>query len=179
VTSGDTPEVSPTPMRRVVAILTAHNRRELTLACLRSYFSQKAPSTELRAVVVDDGGSDGTTEAVSKDFPAAKVIVGPGDLFWARGMATAESVASRSAPDYLIWLNDDASLYPDALRGRWRLLQSRKGRLLGSQVRFLQRHGGPFRPIYILLPYVRLLAGCSFAAHGSANVNRNPVGSPL
>lgn len=107
---------SQTPPRRVVAILAAHDRREMTLACLRSYFAQEARGTELRAVVVDDGSSDGTGDAVATAFPAAEVISASGDLFWARGMATAEECAVRSAPDYLLWLNDDVGLYPDALR---------------------------------------------------------------
>jgi len=102
--------------RRVVAILTAHNRREMTLACLRSYFSQEAPGIGLWAVVVDDGSSDGTGDAVATAFPAAEVISASGDLFWARGMATAEASAVRSDPDYLLWLNDDVCLYPDALQ---------------------------------------------------------------
>ena len=34
---------SDTRPRRVVAILAAHNRREMTLECLRSYFTQEAP----------------------------------------------------------------------------------------------------------------------------------------
>ena len=47
---------------------------------------------------------------------SAEVISASGDLFWARGMATAEASAMRSDPDYLLWLNDDVRLYPDALR---------------------------------------------------------------
>ena len=107
---------SQTPPRRVVAVLAAHNRREMTLACLRSYFTQEAPGIELRAVVVDDRSFDGTGDAVSTAFPAAEVISSSGDLFWARGMVTAEASAMRSDPDYLLWLNDDVRLYPDALR---------------------------------------------------------------
>lgn len=279
-------ETGQSPPRRVVAILTAHNRREMTLACLRSYFSQDVSRAELRAVVVDDGSSDGTGEAVSAAFPAAEVICASGDLFWARGMAMAEALAVQSAPDYLLWLNDDVSLYRDALQRllsvaeihhrspvlmagavcdpesgvttygglrrrdwhplryalmapldvpttvdtvhgnvllvpretyrlvggidghfahsyadndyglrlrqaggenvliaghvgtcapndiiganldpslaffvRWRFLNSRKGRPLGSQVRYLRRHGGPCWPFFVALPYARILAG--------------------
>jgi GT2 family glycosyltransferase len=298
------PEAGQASIRRVVAILTAHDRRDLTLACLRSYFAQNVPGTELRAVVVDDGSSDGTAGAVSEAFPAAEVITGMGDLFWARGMATAEAAAMRSDPEYLLWLNDDVSLYPDALhrllavaeipRGRpalfagavcdpvtgvttyggmrrrdwhplryslvtpldvptnvdtvhgnvllvpretyqlvggidggfahsyadndyglrlrraggenvliaghvgtcapndiitanldpslpfslrWRFLHSRKGRPLGSQVRFLRRHGGAFWPIFVLPPYVRLLAGRPFPSYGRSSPPRSPAGS--
>jgi glycosyltransferase involved in cell wall biosynthesis len=103
-------------LRRVVAILTVHDRRELTLACLRSYFSQEAPSVRLRAVIVDDGSRDGTAEAVSREFLEADIVRGSGDLFWSRGMAIAEATAMRSRPDYLLWLNDDVYLYRDALK---------------------------------------------------------------
>jgi GT2 family glycosyltransferase len=118
------PAPSQTPPQRVVAILTVHDRREMTLACLRSYFTQEAPGVELRAVVVDDGSSDGTGNAVAAAFPAAEVISASGDLFWARGMATAEASAMRSDPDYLLWLNDDVWLYPDALRRLLRVAEA-------------------------------------------------------
>ncbi len=305
MTSGDLPAASPAPMRRVVAILTAHNRRELTLACLRSYFSQEVSDIELGAVLVDDGSSDGTAEVVSREFPATQVVTGTGDLFWARGMATAEAAAMRSDPDYLLWLNDDVHLYPDALlrlmavaetskpspvliagtvcdpetgaptdgglrrrdwhpmrfalvqppdlptavdtvhgnvllvpratyrlvgnidggfahtqadmdyglrlgqRGgqnilipglvgtcaanyvlsekldpalsftvRWRFLHSRKGRPLRSQIRYLRRHGGPFWPIFLLPPYIRLIAGLPFPDINHDTGGHSHVGVP-
>ena len=289
---------------RVVAILTVHNRRELTLACLHSYFSQEVPGTELRAVVVDDGSSDGTGDAVSARFPAAEVISASGDLFWARGMAAAEAHAVRSDPDYLLWLNDDVRLYPDALQrllsaagsrrlrpvllagavcdpetgattygglrrrdwhplryalaepldvptivdtvhgnvllvpretyrlaggidggfahayadmdyslrlrraggenvliaghvgtctrndsvgasldpsvpfsARWQFFRSPKGNPLGSRVRYLRRHGGPFWPIFLLPPYVHLLAGRPFPGFNHDAVTRGTARS--
>lgn len=118
LTGPHSPSTAPSqmPSRRVVAILAVHDRREMTLACLRSYFAQESPGTELRAVVVDDGSSDRTGDAVTTAFPAAEVIPASGDLFWARGMATAEASAVRSDPDYLLWLNDDVCLYPHALQ---------------------------------------------------------------
>jgi hypothetical protein len=55
---------------------------------------------------------------------------------------------------------------------RRRFLLSRKGRPLGSQVRFLRRHGGPFRPIFLLPPAARHLMGRSYASHGRGTVSR-------
>jgi len=47
--------------------------------------------------------------------------VGDGALFWNRGMHLAQAQAMKSAPDYLLWLNDDTELLPDAIV---RLLQT-------------------------------------------------------
>ncbi|HXY84029.1 MAG TPA: glycosyltransferase, partial [Gaiellaceae bacterium] len=102
---------------RLTAVLTSHNRRDFTLACLHSFYRQQVPpSVVLNAVLVDDGSSDGTEEAVRHWFPEATVIRGSGDLFWARGMALAERIAASANPDYFLWLNDDVTLDRDAVR---------------------------------------------------------------
>ncbi len=97
-------------------MLTCHDRQEATVACLRSFFSQSVRSrVSLDAVVVDDGSSDGTTDAIGHEFPMAHVIHGPGDLYWAGGMALAEGSAEARGADYVLWLNDDVILDEDAV----------------------------------------------------------------
>ena len=101
---------------KVTAILACHNRRASTLECLDSYFAQVVDDAlELDAVLVDDGSTDGTGEAVRDRFPQTHVVAGSGDLFWAGGMEVAERVAVAEDPDYLLWLNDDVILDPGAL----------------------------------------------------------------
>jgi GT2 family glycosyltransferase len=109
----------------VVALLACHNRRELTLASLASLFAQESDCA-VRAVVVDDGCSDGTGEAVLERFgDDVELVRGDGSLFWAGGMARAEARAMQSSPDYLLWLNDDVELALTALSAL--LVTSRAG----------------------------------------------------
>lgn len=99
----------------VIAILACHNRRELTLAALRSWFAQEAVGLRLNAVLVDDGSTDGTTDAVRHAFPQVVVLPADGTLYWAAAMARAEQHARRLRPEALVWLNDDVTLRPDCL----------------------------------------------------------------
>ena len=113
------------PRVSVAALLTCHNRREKTIACLGRLFAQDClgpQSTGVREVhveafLVDDDSGDGTTEAVNERFPQVAVIHGPGDLFWAGGMRLAWRTALQTR-DYnaFLMLNDDTMLSPTALR---------------------------------------------------------------
>lgn len=99
----------------LIVIMTVHNRREHTVACLRSLSRQRLPKAcSLSVVLVDDGSTDGSTDAAGR-FPFVTVVRGDGDLFWAGGMALAQHIAERRQPDHLLWLNDDVVLYDGAL----------------------------------------------------------------
>lgn len=94
----------------IVAILTCHDRRDLTLRALREWFDQRAEGVTLRAVLVDDGSTDGTADAVRQEFPKVTVLPADGSLFWARGMELAERQARLLDPAAMVWLNDDVVL---------------------------------------------------------------------
>lgn len=104
-------------MLTVVALLTCHNRWQLTSRCLASLFRQEQPGVRLRAVLVDDGCTDGTSDAVRRHYPQVHVIDANGDLYWAGGMALAHQHAvDHYHPDFLLWLNDDVVLEKTAVR---------------------------------------------------------------
>ncbi len=94
---------------RVAAILTCHNRKEKTLACLRSLIPV-IPFVDV--FLTDDGCTDGTSDAVLQEFPLTTIIYGKGDLFWSRGMYCAWKEALPGNYDFYLWLNDDIVLLP-------------------------------------------------------------------
>lgn len=100
----------------VGVIMTVFNRRETTLRCLGQLRAQVLPDTvRLQPFVVDDGSTDGTGDAIRAGYPDAHVLEGTGSLFWTGGMHLADQAAWDTGPDYLLWLNDDVDLDPDAV----------------------------------------------------------------
>lgn len=51
-------------------------------------------------VVCDDNSCDGTREALMSQYPSIFVVQGNGELFWARGMATAMKAAEKIKTDF-------------------------------------------------------------------------------
>jgi GT2 family glycosyltransferase len=117
---------------RVAALLTCFNRRETTLACLRSLHAQTAlGDVQLSIYLVDDGCTDGTGDAVRREFPQVTVLLGDGHRYWCGGMRLAWDEAVKGDYDHYLWLNDDTMLYPDALArvlATEELLREREGR---------------------------------------------------
>jgi GT2 family glycosyltransferase len=104
----------------VTALLTCHNRKVKTLACIEGLLAQELDlDWTLHLIVVDDGSTDGTVDAIHANFPQVEVIQGSGDLYWNGGMRAAWAAALAHAPitpRYFLWVNDDLVLLRGALR---------------------------------------------------------------
>lgn len=104
---------------KLSVIIACHNRKELTLRCIRlATVAAARGQVEISFTLFDDGSSDGTRKAVANLPVPVRVIEGDGAAFWAKGMAIAEDEVLRgsgnSDGDYIVWLNDDVALDPDA-----------------------------------------------------------------
>jgi GT2 family glycosyltransferase len=107
--------IEETTTTRVAAVLAAYNRRDLTLACLRSLRAQQVPGVALDAFALDDASTDGTAEAIAEEFPDVTVLHGNGKLYWNGGMRCAFGAAMAGDYDYYLWMNDDTELDDGAL----------------------------------------------------------------
>ena len=114
---------------RIAVLLTCHNRRDQTLACLDRVFRQEQPEGYILEVfLVDDDSTDGSGGAVRRHFPQVHILKGSGNLFWTGGMRMAYEAAKTIDPDFYLWLNDDTMLNPTAIAT---LLETHQ--LLGEQ----------------------------------------------
>lgn len=102
---------------RIAVLLTVHNRKDKTLACLENVFKQTLPEGHAIDVwLVDDGCTDGTPEAIREQFPEVNVLSGDGNLYWNRGMRLAwQTAAEHNDYDYYLWLNDDTFIQEDCI----------------------------------------------------------------
>jgi GT2 family glycosyltransferase len=110
-------------MNRIATLITCHNRKTKTLACLDALFRNTLPEGySLDVFLVDDGSTDGTAQAIIERYPQVNIITGNGSLFWNRGMHLAFAAAMKEGFDFYLWLNDDTTLYTQAIR---EILQTR------------------------------------------------------
>jgi GT2 family glycosyltransferase len=101
---------------KIAILISCYNRKEKTLACLESIFSQYNPTFEFTVYLIDCG-SDGTSEAVKNIFPVVKLFDGNSNLYWAGSMRKIWQIAINTLInyDFYLLLNDDTTLLNNAL----------------------------------------------------------------
>jgi GT2 family glycosyltransferase len=102
---------------RFEVIIACHNRRDLTVESIGRFSRSAVRLAEVGFTVLDDGSTDGTSDALLSMREAVTIARGDGKYFWARGMAQAEAEVLLTArdEDWIVWLNDDVVLDADAL----------------------------------------------------------------
>ena len=92
-------------------LLPVHNRREITLRFVEALTCQTW--REFHLVLIDDGSSDGTAAAVKLLWPAAEVITGNGNWWWAGCLDQGCKYLARhgiAEDDILVLMNDDVMM---------------------------------------------------------------------
>jgi GT2 family glycosyltransferase len=100
------PKPVSSPMR-IAGVVPVHNRCAHTLACLASLVASVPDGVELRIFVVDDGSTDGTTEALSRALPAVQIVRGNGTLFYSGGINVGLETALVWEPEFVLFFNND------------------------------------------------------------------------
>lgn len=96
--------------------MTVHNRKDTTLKCIERFYNcHGIEKYIIDFYMMDDGSTDGTSDAVHKEYSQIKILHGDGNLFWNRGMYYCWKEAAKIEHDFYIWLNDDTMLFDNAL----------------------------------------------------------------
>ncbi len=89
------------------------NQRDLTAACLRSLAGSVA--ADHHVVVVDNGSTDGSAEALRAEFPWAELILNGANLGFAEGNNVGIRRALAGGADLVWLLNNDTEVAPDCV----------------------------------------------------------------
>ena len=104
-------------MARVVAAVVTYNRRQLLLECLRGVLAQTRPVE--RVIVLDNGSTDGTEEALREagllDRPEVEWLPLGANLGGAGGFARAVEAGRGAQADWIWLMDDDSEPPPDSL----------------------------------------------------------------
>lgn len=103
-------------LKKVEIVIPVYNRREITLQALRSLRRIDSNNLQVHIIVVDDGSTDGTSEAIRRDFPEVQIVEGDGTLHYAAGTNRGITAALEKNPDYVVTMNDDAVYHEQFLQ---------------------------------------------------------------
>jgi len=71
---------------------------------------------DVHIIIVDDGSTDGTGDAIRAKFPGVEVVLGNGDLWFTEGTNVGVRAALQHKPQYVLMMNDDAVFDPEFLK---------------------------------------------------------------
>lgn len=100
----------------IYIIIPVHNRKEITLQCIKT-LDGNGDLDRYYAVVVDDGSTDGTSEAIAEKYPNVIILKGDGNLWWGGAIEKGMRYAYQQRAKYLLWLNDDCYPTTGAIEG--------------------------------------------------------------
>jgi GT2 family glycosyltransferase len=117
---------------RTALVIPVHNRRDTTLQCLGSLSRVNREQLDVKIFVVDDGSTDGTSEAIRRQFPDVDVIRGDGTLHYAGATNRGIEAALAWRPDFVVAMNDDTIVHEHFLQRLVKTAQDHPRSIVGA-----------------------------------------------
>lgn len=131
--------INPTTLASRIAIIILNwNGKEDTLECLRSI--RHTDYSNYEVVVVDNGSSDGSVDAIRTQYPEVTILETGANLGYAGGNNIGLRWALDHGADYLLILNNDTVVSPDLLSNFVNSAKSLPaGSVLGARIYFYDK----------------------------------------
>jgi len=106
---------------KIYVLIPVHNRKELTVQCVKDLIAQDI-ACEIEIVVIDDGSTDGTGEALLQlqlfsnyGLRTVDILRGDGTWWWSKCIEEAiQNIKPRlKGEDRILFLNDDVRVDPN------------------------------------------------------------------
>jgi len=135
------PDNTASNMKISIIIVSWNVRREL-LECLRS-IEENRPFHSFEIIIIDNASTDGTVDAIKRDFPEVKLIINTEN----RGFAVANNQGVEKAQgEYILFLNPDTIVHPHSLDGLIKFMDDNKD-VGACGPKLLNRDGTPQRSV--------------------------------
>jgi len=116
----------------VFSITPSFNAKQQTLHFIADMKRQSYKN--LVVVIVDDGSSDGTAEAIAEQYPEVVVLSGTGSLWWSGSTNLGVEYACSKNADYILTVNNDLAIGRAYLQNLIDAAQKNPRALIGSTV---------------------------------------------
>ncbi len=117
---------------KTALVIPVHNRKKITLQCLRSLARIDMDGLDVHIFIVDDGSTDGTSDAIRSEFPNVEIIHGDGTLHYAAGINRGIEAALKWDPEFIVIMNDDAVFHEQFLQRLMRTARQNPRSVVGA-----------------------------------------------
>ena len=119
-------------MIKLTIIIPTYNRKNSLLNLLETLQKQDHGSSAITIIVIVDGSTDGTIEAVRSFFPAVEIIEGDGFWWWTKSVNEGCQRALKNETDGVLLLNDDIQLDDGYIRNLLNAIEKEPQAIIGS-----------------------------------------------
>ncbi|MDD5557754.1 MAG: glycosyltransferase family 2 protein [bacterium] len=137
---------------RTAAVVLNYRRADDTAACVRSLLASEGADPEI--IIVDNGSGDGSAERLASLFPSLVHLRSGENLGYAGGNNLGIREALRRGADYVLVLNNDCTVAPDAVAAMVEAARARGASIVSPKVHDARRPGviqyAGYRNIHLL-----------------------------